>query len=161
MVSLLCSLLRVLSELFGVSFCLCREVKSLALFFCLNECLSTFFPPFVERTALSPTEQSWHPFWNHLTVCGGFITSPEFSPLVCVSELLPALHCLHYWKFVDLKSGSYETSDFIFFKIFWLGAGGMFLEVPVTFGMDFSISAKDIILLGSLKKGPHFFPIHK
>ena len=28
----------------------------------------------------------------------------------------------------------------------------------MTFRMDFSISAKDIILLGSLKKGPHFLP---
>ena len=28
----------------------------------------------------------------------------------------------------------------------------------MTFRMDFSISAKDIILLGSLKKGSHFFP---
>ena len=89
----------------------------------------------------------------------GLLPALSSLPLVCASELLPALHYLRYWKFVvHFEIRMLGNLRLHLFQDILAWGWVAFLEVPVTFRMNFSISAKDIILLGSLKKRPHFFP---
>ena len=123
--------------------------KGLTLFF-LHVDIMFYLHCLLEELSFSPTEWSWLPCQNHLTICV-FISGLLIRFYWCIYLSYANSHCFCYCSFViliDLKSGSEETPVLFIFRIVSAVHGP--LRFHMNFKMGFSVSTKKVF--GILKE---------